>query len=72
MIKEAMIKDKRVKAGLHPEEKITTNGAESANHVLKEAADYEEISLAEFAALCKSIAKNQQQEIIRAILRKGW
>ena len=71
MIKEAMIKDKRVKAGLHPEEKITTNGAESANHVLKEAADYEEISLAEFVALCKSIAKNQQQEIIRAILRKG-
>jgi hypothetical protein len=72
MIKEAMIKDKRVKAGLHPEEKITTNGAESANHVLKEAAEYEEMSLAEFVALCKSIAKNQQQEIIRAILRKGW
>lgn len=72
MIKESMIKDKRIKAGLHPEEKITTNGAESANHALKEAAEYEEMFLAEFVALCKSIAKNQQQEIIRAILRKGW
>lgn len=72
MIKESMIKDKRVMAGLQPEEQITTNGAESANHVLKEAAEYEEMSLAEFVALCKSIAKNQQQEIIRAILRKGW
>ena len=72
MIKESIIKDKRVKAGLHREEKITTNGAESANHMLKEAAEYEEMSLAKFVALCKSIAKNQQQEIIRAILRKGW
>ncbi len=72
MIKESMIKDKRVMAGLQPEEQITTNGAESANHVLKEAAEYEEMSLAEFVALSKSIAKNRQQEIIRAILRKGW
>ena len=48
MIKESIIKDKRVKAGLHREEKITTNGAESANHMLKEAAEYEEMSLAEF------------------------
>ena len=71
MMKEGLITGVRFKAGLQPGEKITSNAAEAGNHMLKEAADYEAMSLPEFVVLAKSVALNQQQELARAILRKG-
>ena len=70
MLKESLTAGVRLKAGLQPGEKITSNAAESGNHVLKEAADYEEMSLPEFVVLAKSVASSQQQEVVRAVLRK--
>ena len=71
MLKESLTAGVRLKAALQPGEKITSNAAESGNHVLKEAADYEEMSLPEFVVLAKSVASSQQQEVVRAVLRKG-
>lgn len=71
MMKESLTSGVRLKAGLQPGEKMTSNAAEAGNHVLKEAADYEEMSLPEFVVLAKSVALNQHQELVRAILRKG-
>lgn len=71
MMKETLSAGVRLKAGLQPGEKITTNASESANHALKEAADYEEMSLPEFVVLAKSVAVSQHQEVVRAVLRKG-
>ena len=41
------------------------------NHVLKGAADKEEMSTVEFISLSKSLALNQRQEVIRAVLKSG-
>ncbi|KAL9965864.1 hypothetical protein ACROYT_G029718 [Oculina patagonica] len=71
MIKGSLSAGVRLKAGLQPGEKMTSNAAEAGNHVLKEAADYEEMSLPEFVVLAKSVALNQHQGLVRAILRKG-
>ena len=71
MMKETLTAGVRLKAGLQPGEKMTSNAAEAGNHVLKEAADYEEMSLPEFVVLAKSVALNQHQELVRAILRMG-
>ena len=70
MFKESLTDAARVKAGLQPGEKLTTNAAESANHILKEAAEYEQMSLPEFIALAKSITNSQHQGVIRAVIRK--
>ena len=43
MMKESLTSGVRLKAGLQPGEKMTSNAAEAGNHVLKEAADYEEM-----------------------------
>lgn len=71
MMKENLTAGVRLKAGLQPGEKMTSNAAEAGNHVLKEVADYEEMPLPEFVVLAKSVALNQHQELVRAILRKG-
>ena len=71
MFKESMTDAARIKAGLQPGEKLTTNAAESANHILKEAAEYEQMSLPEFIALAKSITNSQHQDVVRAVIRKG-
>ena len=71
MFKESMTDAARIKAGLQPGKKLTTNAAESANHILKEAAKYEQMSLPEFIALAKSITNSQHQAVVRAVIRKG-
>ena len=53
-------------ASLESKNRLTTNPSESVNHVLKEAAEYEEMSLPEFIALSKAIADSQRLEV-----RKG-
>ena len=68
-MKNSLPEEARRNAGL--EEKITTNPSESVNHVLKEAADYEEMALPEFIALSKAIGESQRQEQLRAVIRKG-
>ena len=70
VMKNSLTKARR-NAGLEENEKITTNPSESVNHVLKEAADYEEMALPEFIALSKSIGESQRQEQLRAVIRKG-
>lgn len=71
MMKESLTAAVRLKAGLQPGKKMTSNVAKGENHVLKEAADYEEMSLSEFVFLAKSEELNQHQELVKAILRKG-
>ena len=69
VMKKSMILGVRSAAGL--KDSCTSNDAESNNHVLKSAADGEEMSTVEFISLSKSIALNQRQEVIRAVLNKG-
>ena len=71
MMKSSLTEEARQNAGLKPSERITTNPSESVNHGLKEAAEYEEMSLPDFIVLSKAIAESQRQEIMRAIIRKG-
>ena len=71
MMKSSLTEEARQNAGLKPGERITTNPSESVNHVLKEAANYEETSLPDFIVLSKAIAESQRQEVMRAIIRKG-
>ena len=71
MMKTSLIEEARQTAGLEPGEKITTNTSESVNHVLKEAAECEEMSLPDFIALSKAVAESQRQEQMRAVIRKG-
>ena len=71
MMKKSLTAGVRLKAGLQPGEKMTSNAAEVGNHVFKEEADYEEMSLPEFVVLVKSVALNQHRELVRALLRKG-
>lgn len=58
-------------AGLGSKKRLTTNRSESVNHVLKEAAEYEEMSLPELIALAKAVADSQRLDVVRAIVRKG-
>ena len=44
-MKESLCAGVCLKVGLQPDEKMTTNAAESVNHDLKEAANYKEMSL---------------------------
>ena len=71
MMKSSLTEEARQNAGLKPGERITTNPSESVNHVLKEATEYEEMSLPDFIVLSKAIAESQRQEIMRAIIQKG-
>ena len=71
MMKSLLTEEARQNAGLKPGERITTNPSESVNHVLKEAAEYEEMSLPDFIVLSKAVAESQRQEIMRAVIRKG-
>ena len=41
------------------------------NHVLKEAAEYQEMSLPEFITLAKAAVDSQRLDVVRAIVRKG-
>lgn len=54
---------------LSRDDSCTSNDAESNNHVLKGAADKEEMSTIEFMSLSKSLALNQCQAVIRAVLK---
>ena len=58
IIKESLSARVRLRAGLQPGENMTSNAAEAGIHVLKEAADYEEMSQPEFVVLAKSVALN--------------
>lgn len=71
LMKKSMILGVRSAAGLNQEDSCTTNDAESNNHVLKSAADHEEMSSVEFICLSKSLAFNQRQEVVRAVLKSG-
>ena len=71
VMKNSLSKEARRNAGLEVDENITTNASESVNHVLKEAAAYEEMSLPEFIALSKAVGESQRQEQLRAVIRKG-
>lgn len=71
VMKKSMILGVRIEAGLDRVDSCTSNDAESNNHVLKSAADNEEMSALEFISLSKSVALNQRQEVTRAVLRKG-
>ena len=72
VMKASVTAEAKQKAGLDPNENVTTNPSESVNHVLKEAAEYErEMTLAEFIALAKAVAEGQRQEQLRAVVRKG-
>ena len=71
MMKGSLTAAVRLKADLQPGKKMTSNVAEGENRVLKEAADYEEMSRPEFVFLAKSVELNQHQELVKAILRKG-
>ena len=71
MMKSSLTDEARQNAGLKPGEQITTNPSKSVNHVLKEAANYEETSLPDFIVLSKAIAESQRQEVMRAIIRKA-
>ena len=57
-------------AGLESKNRLTTNPSENVNHFLKEAAEYEKMSLPEFIALSKAVADSQRLEVVRAIVRK--
>lgn len=71
LMKKSMILGVRSAAGLSRDDSCTSNDAESNNHVLKSAADKEEMSTVEFISLSKSLALNQRQEVIRAVLKCG-
>ena len=58
-------------AGLGSKKRLTTNRSESVNHVLKEAAEYEEMSLPELIALAKAEADSQRLDVVWDIVRKG-
>ena len=67
MMKSSLTEEARQNAGLKPGERITTNPSESVNHVLKEAAEYEEMSLPDFIVLSKAVAESQRQEIMKRL-----
>lgn len=71
MMKSSMILESRLKAGLTCHDTATTNDAESNNHVIKSAANNEELSTVDFISLAKSLAISQKQEVIRAVICKG-
>lgn len=68
-MKNSLSEEARGNAGLEAKEKIITNPSESINHVLKEAVEYEEMTLPEFTALAKAIGEHQEQ--LRTVIRKG-
>ena len=71
MMKTALTVEALRNAGFESKKRLTTNPSESVNHVLKEAAEYEEMSLPEFIALTKAVADSQRLDVVRAIVRKG-
>ena len=68
---KSMILGVRSAAGLSPDHSSTSNDGESNSHVLKSAAENEEMSMVDFINLAKSLALNQHQDVIRAVLQSG-
>ena len=64
MMKSSLTEEAR-QNGLRPGERITTNPSESVNHVLKQAAEFEEMSPPDFIVLSKAVAESQRQEVMR-------
>ena len=63
-MKTALTVEAQRNAGLESKNRLTTNLSESVNHVLKEAAEYEEMSLPEFIALSKAVADSQRLKVV--------
>ena len=71
VMKHFLTKEARRNAGFDATEKITNNRVESVNHVLKEIAKYEEMSLPGFIALSKAVGESRWQQKLKAEIRKG-
>ena len=70
-IKECVLPSIRVKAGLDPTHKFTTNVSESINHVIKQEVNWKESKLPVLIDHLKAITEQHDEELKRAIIGRG-
>ena len=70
-IKECVLPAVRVKAGLDPNYKFTTNISESINHVIKQEVDWKENKFPVLIDHLKAITEQHDEELKRAVIGHG-
>ena len=70
-IKKCVLPAVRVKAGLNPTQKFTTNISESLNHVIKQEVEWKENKLPVLISHLKSITEQHDEELKKAVISRG-
>lgn len=70
-VKECVLPAVRVKAGLSPTNKFTTNISESINHVIKQEVNWRENKFPVLIDHLKAITEQHDEELRRAIIGHG-
>ena len=72
VIKQGMLKDTRISAGLGcPPARFTTNASESLNALIKSGVHYQKSQLPEFIDKLHALIKEQEREFERAVVDRG-
>ena len=72
VIKQGMLKDTRISAGLGcPPARFTTNASESLNALIKSGVNYQKSQLPQFIDKLHAMIKEQEREFERAIIDRG-
>ena len=72
VIKQGMLKDTRISAGLgNPPARFTTNASKSLNALIKSGVNYQKSQLSEFINKLHVMVEEQEREFERAIIDRG-
>lgn len=72
MMKQEMLANVRTSAGLgYPPKRFYTHNSESANHIIKQAENFKEVSLPQFVQDMRQLRADYDDEFVKAITGRG-